>query len=200
MIAQLEVSESPIFIIGCPRSGTTIFGWSLAEHSQLWTSEEGAFLFHLFGSGQVGSVMERALSQPSPSWIRANEVTQEELLAAVGVGINAMYTRKSGGLRWIDQTPLATLMVDELAAMFPGALFLHVLRDGRKVVRSMLHFLDQWGEERREEMSRYVGPWTTDFREACRTWTKHVEAAADFEARCPDRCLTVPNEALGADP
>jgi hypothetical protein len=45
-----------------------------------------------------------------------------------------------------------------------------------------------------------TAPWAQDFAEACRTWSRFVTAALDFEAGQPERCLTVVNEALSASP
>jgi hypothetical protein len=192
--------QAPVLVVGSPRSGTTILATSLARHSALWTSDESAYLSHLLGGGRVRRILDRARQQPSPSWVSAQEVGDDEFLSYLGLGLNALYTNRSAGKRWIDQTPLNTLMIDDLGSMFPGASFLHMLRDGRRVVHSMLHFLDRFGDERRAEMSEHVGPWTTDFREACRAWSGYVDAANKFCARHTDRCLTVVNEELSRDP
>jgi hypothetical protein len=166
----------------------------------MWTSDESAYLSHLFGGQRIRKVLERARRQPRPSWISTEGVSDEEFLAYLGLGLNALYSSRSGGKRWIDQTPLNTLMVEDVGAMFPDAAFIHVLRDGRRVVHSMLHFLDKFPEERREEMAEHIGPWTTDFREACRSWAGYVDAATAFCRAHPDRCFAVANERLSADP
>ena len=46
----------------------------------------------------------------------------------------------------------------------------------------------------------YAPPWSTDFATACRSWSDHVRSAMDFEARRPDRCMTIRYEELVADP
>jgi sulfotransferase family protein len=43
-VMDLATCENPIFIIGSPRSGTSILAWSLAEHSQLEVFAESNFL------------------------------------------------------------------------------------------------------------------------------------------------------------
>jgi hypothetical protein len=200
MSGATDICRRPVFIVGSPRSGTTILASSLARHSELWTSDESAHLFHLFGAGRTARILEQARRQPSPSWVRTENVSDDEFLAHLGIGVNALYTSRSGGRRWIEQTPLNTLMIDDLAAMFPGAVFIHMLRDGRRVVHSMLHFLDKFDLERRDEMSEYIGAWTTDFEAACRAWSEYVDRALDFAASQPERSLTVRNEDLVRDP
>jgi sulfotransferase family protein len=197
---RIELCESPIFVIGSPRSGTTILAIALAQHSELWTSDESAYLFQLLGSDRIANKLEQARAQPSPSWIRTQGVSDDEFFAYLGLGLNALYTNRSGGKRWIDTTPLNTLMIGDLARLFPGALFLHILRDGREVVHSMLHFLDVFDEGRQEEMAAHIGAWSTDFREACRSWVRYVDAASAFAARHPERSLTIRHEQLAHSP
>jgi hypothetical protein len=92
-------------------------------------------------------------------------------------------------------------MADTIAEMFPQARFLHILRDGRRVVNSMIHFLDiRHGEAKAKLIAGgFVPKWASDFREACRTWCSYVQAMNNFEKRQGDRCLTVINEELVAD-
>jgi hypothetical protein len=191
--------RSPIFIIGCPRSGTTALARALGQHSQLWTSHESYFLNSLYGGGRAEDAWRRdAEREKAPSWLKTEEVSRQEFLGWLGAGVNALYTSRSGGRRWIDQTPLNTLMVDDLADMFSGAVFVHIVRDGRHVVHSMENFLRKF--EEREGAKRYVPAWATDFGEACRTWRTWVETATAFCQRNPERATTVVNERLSADP
>jgi len=133
--------------------------------------------------------------------LTAEDVGREELLRYLGVGVNALFASRSRGKRWIDHTPVQTLMMDLLGTMFPGAMFLHVLRDGRKVVNSMIHFHDALEENVRANFARagWTIPWT-DFTVACKTWREYVEAALAFGERHPERCLTVRHDHLVVDP
>jgi hypothetical protein len=197
--AGVPVCERPVFVVGSPRSGTTALPLALARHSALWTSHESYVLHQLYGNGRATDVWRRnAERRSAPSWLKTEEVSREEFLRFLGLGINALYTSRSGGRRWIDQTPLNTLMLDDLALMFPGAQFIHILRDGRDVVHSMSHFLRKF--ENRPAARTYVPAWASDFGEACRTWRRWVEAASSFCGRHPERAVTVINAALAADP
>ena len=129
-------------------------------------------------------------------------IKKEEFLAFLGVGLNALFTSRSEGKRWVDQTPVYALLADDLAHMFPGAFFIHMLRDGRKVVHSMVNFLTRYREEGLPEAIKKspLPGWSNDFAEACRTWRRFVDAALEFQGRFPDRCLTVINEQISAEP
>lgn len=200
---SFDVCPSPVFIIGSPRSGTSILAWSLATHSELWTSAESDILFYLFGEGRFEEAFNRTMARPDNAWLRQEGVDQAELLMHVGLGLNALFTSRSGGKRWIDQTPVYTLITDLLAEMFPGAYFLHIIRDGRWVVHSMINMASAFPNATTfEEMRKAerLPPWATDFRDACRTWSQFVTRANAFTMHHPDRALTVVNERLVADP
>ena len=190
---SLQICVDPVFVIGSPRSGTTALARALGRHSRLWTSHESYVLHKLFGDNRVDNAWRReAEREQAPSWLKTEGVPREEFLGYMGAGVNALYTSRSGGRRWVDQTPLNTLMVDDLGHMFPGARFVHIVRDGRHVVESMRHFLAKF--EGRPAARKYVPVWATDFREACRTWRQWVEIAEHFRNRNPERTLTVVNE------
>jgi hypothetical protein len=198
---DLAICPNPIFVIGSPRSGTSILPWALAQHSELWTSRESDILYHLFGHRRAEKAFQKAVGRPDETWLLHNGVGQTEFLGYLGLGLNALFTSRSQGKRWIDQTPLYTLMVDTLAELFPGAQFLHVLRDGRRVVHSMIHFCNLLSDDLRAQFvkSGQLPPWATDFRDACKNWRLFAETSMNFAAHHPDRCLTLRNEELLSD-
>ncbi len=49
----IQICRRPVFIIGSPRSGTSVLAWALAQHKDFWTAGETDFLFHLFGQGRL---------------------------------------------------------------------------------------------------------------------------------------------------
>jgi hypothetical protein len=184
---RTRICRNPIFIIGSPRSGTSILAWSLAQHSKLWCSQESDFLYYLFGDDCINVAYRTGMVRPDGNWLQATKVEQAEFQKYAGLGMNALFTSRSRGKRWIDQSPTYTLIPEILAEMFPGAFFVHMLRDGRKTVHSMIH-------------SGFDMPWAKDFAEACRTWRTYVEKALNFSRRFPERSLTVTNEAIAKKP
>jgi len=201
---KVEVCANPIFVIGSYRSGTTFFGWSLSHHSWLWTSGESTLITEIFDQAGVESVeraRERAVKTGEGSWLYDQDVEQRELLAHLGTGINALYTSRSRGRRWVEHTPGHTLLVDVIADLFPRAVFLHLLRDGRQVVHSMTNFANALSDERRRTLERadWSMPWP-DFETACATWRDSVETAMRFASFEPNRCLTVLHSRLVSEP
>jgi sulfotransferase family protein len=195
--ADVAICPNPVFVIGAPRSGTTVVARALAQHEDFWSGDESQVLVDLFGDGELRRNYER-LSRPDGSWLHKQGIEREEFLGYVGLGLNALFTSASRGKRWVDHTPSHALLAETIAEMFPGAFFLHVLRDGRRVVHSMVHFLQQsrWAHAERGVRE----PWMSDFRSACRVWRRYVEASAAFAGTAPDRCLTVVNDEVLRDP
>jgi sulfotransferase family protein len=192
----IEICPDPIFVVGSPRSGTTILAHALGHHSRLWTSEESHFISLLFGRAQAERAFHTLERRAWPTWLVVQGVGEREFLEYLGYGVNALFTSRSQGKRWIDHTPPSTLMLDTLARMFPGAFFLHMLRDGRRVVHSMCHIRNSPRNTPEILAIAKFEPWSDDFRAACRTWRQHVEAAMSFAEKNPARCLTVVNEQL----
>ncbi len=193
----------PVFIIGSPRSGTSILAWSLAQHSELCTEAESDIFYYLLKDGHLERAFQTSVSRPDGTWLGNHGIDLERFLAHLGLGLNALLTATTGGRRWVDQTPANTLVVDRLADMFPSARFIHVLRDGRRVVHSMVNFRNVFDNPQTAERMISAGrlpAWTHDFGDACRTWARFTRIAWEFCRRHPERALTVTNERLITDP
>jgi Sulfotransferase family len=193
------ICRNPVFIIGSPRSGTTALARALGRHPELWVSKESYVLHQLYGKGRIDRVWRHNWERATPSWLRAEGVERAEFFGFLGLAVNALFSSRSQGRRWVDQTPLYTLMAEDLADMFPGASFLHIVRDGRSVVRSMANFEDVFDDLRGEVLGDEMPPWANDFRLACETWADCVESAWRFGDAHPERCLAIRNEDLSAD-
>jgi len=200
-LALEGICPDPIFVIGSPRSGTTALAQSLNRHPALRVGKESYILHDLFQGERAEQIWERQMHRVTPCWLAHEDVDQDEFLAFVGLGLNALFSSRAEGKRWIDQTPLYTPMAGTLARMFPGAVFLHIVRDGRHVVRSMVNFERKFDEEKIKAAQRNEIPkWSQDSRHGAETWATWVDAGLDFADAHPDRCLTISNEALSEEP
>ena len=195
------ICPDPVFVIGSPRSGTTALGQSLGRHPELRVGKESYIIHDLFTGRRAQRVWDQHMHRVTPCWLAHEEVTEDEFLAFLGLGVNALFSSRAEGKRWVDQTPLYTPMAATLAVMFPGARFIHIVRDGRHVVRSMVNFERKFDESTiASALPKEIPAWAADFAEACTTWSTWVNAGLDFGADYPERCLTVHNERLAADP
>ncbi len=183
--AGVQICPDPIFVVGCPRSGTSVLSHAIAAHSGNWLGPESDFMASLIKGAKESH--EIGTRRGEHHWLSGREVSFGEFLEYIGIGINALYTNRAGGLRWVEQTPQYTRRLPDLARMFPGMRAVHIVRSGRHVVHSMIH-------------SGFDAAWATDFERACTTWVRFVESGREFVGEQPDRAIEVRNEALRASP
>jgi len=175
---QAEGRSKGVFVIGCPRSGTSVLSWSLAAHPNFWTSAESDYLLDLFGSVDLHAAFKRAASRPDGGWLTKNNVGYREFASAMGRGVEYLYESRSKGKRWVDSTPGYTLMAETLSMTCPASQFLHIVRDGRAVVCSMLK-------------SGFNTDWSDDFKKACHAWVRYASLGQRFVAAHPGRAMEV---------
>lgn len=116
----------PIFIIGCPRSGTTLLFRLLQRHRAVSTPVgEGHILWNTFQHPRTRNWTSDRLAEAD---IRTGE--RQFLYAAID--------RMSGGGRFLDKTPRNSLRIPYLLELFPGATFVLLKRDGPPTVSSII--------------------------------------------------------------
>ena len=121
-------ADSPIFIIGCGRSGTTLLRMMLDSHPRISAGEETKFLTDLQPIvGEHWSLLS-AYGFSREWWL-------DRIRAFYG-DFQAEYLAKRGKQRWAEKTPGYTFHLDFIAELFPDAQYVHVIRDGRDVALS----------------------------------------------------------------
>ena len=151
-------TERPVFIIGLPRSATTLTEQILAAHPQV------------FGAGELRLGREDFLglaegSEPSAA---SRETRALEALARldgptihrIGQGhLDRLWQLDDSAVRVVDKMPDNYLFLGLLAAVFPRAKFIHCRRDLRDVAVScwMTNFRQiRWANDPRHIASRFA--------------------------------------------
>jgi hypothetical protein len=140
---------SPIFIVGCPRSGTGLIRNLLRSHPRLTFPGESHFIPGFFraygnpGSGREASELaERILKlEWIKSWGLALDPSQFAYCrsyAEIVAGIYTEWARKENKVRWGDKTPQYVAEIPTLLEVFPNSKIIHIIRDGRDVALSWL--------------------------------------------------------------
>lgn len=193
----------PIFIIGAPRSGTTFLGNSLGRLPGI--------SYHF--EPRLTKAAARCVYDGSWSARRCGAVFRLSygalLLATLG-----------GGHRFAEKNPENSFLVPFLAAEFPDAQFVHIVRDGRDAAVS--HAEQPWltaasaASGRRGQSGQLHGPaprwWVeperreefpvvTDIARSAWCWRRFTEAALDGVAGlAAGRAAEVRYEAMVTDP
>ena len=184
---RLGREERLVFVVGCPRSGTTFLGRAIGG---------------LPGFVDFGEVTPWKAALPlRPSADELRRIL--ERIRRIGL---------AWGLRGVEQTPETAHVLAAALEAYPQALAVHALRDGRDVVCSLLERgwlnADQAGKddaglpygaeprfwvehERREEFGQ-----VSDARRCAWAWRRYVEAAR--AAAAGDRLLEVRYETLAS--
>lgn len=150
---------SPIFVVGCGRSGTTLLRLMLNSHSRISIPGE-TWYFPEFHAERVAieawpesewreCLTERiAASSVFPQLGVSRQSLRSQLdsvkradWSSVISCANVAFARDEGKPRWGDKTPGYVRYLPLIKELFPDAKILHVIRDGRDVV---LSFLQQW--------------------------------------------------------
>ena len=176
-----------VFVIGCPRSGTSILSWALATHPNFWTSKESDYLHQLFGEHRLQSAYMEAYERQDGGWLHKEQVSFAEFAAMMGSGAERLFDSRAGGRRWVDATPGHTQMVEALLGLFPAASIVHIVRDGRAVVNSMLS-------------SRFDTQWASNFDAACESWVHYASLGHQAVEDHSDRVIEVRHEDLTRNP
>ena len=117
---------APVFLIGFPRSGTTLLDMILSSHSRVACVEEKEYFFiSLADALKSGASLERigALTETETALVRKGYWRR---LAEAGVEADLV----------IDKMPLNTALLPIIRIIFPDAKILFALRDPRDVVLS----------------------------------------------------------------
>jgi hypothetical protein len=202
------LAERPIFVVGAPRSGTTMLQYMLSSHPRIHILLESNFIPRFFQHGPRAPMKRQQaihiLNVVFNSY-RYHEFPREwqgeQLAPATFVDglpdltpttfiatLFSQYAGQFGAERWGDKSPIYTGYIDLIADIFPTAQFIHLIRDGRDVALSTV---DAWDKER----------FYVDVYFAARSWKRRIRKAFASATRLgSDRYYELRYEQLTADP
>lgn len=159
-----------VFIVGCPRSGTTWIQRLLVCHPQVHTGHESD-LFDIYIGPQLRAWRRYLDPKSSSRKVGLGCYFQEDkFLDVLGEYMLKLLEPMVGDLQpgelFIEKTPSHALFIPEITELLPASRIIHVLRDARDVVASILAASKSWG-----------APWAPRHaRAATRMWVRHVDA------------------------
>jgi hypothetical protein len=144
--------KPPVFIVGCPRSGTSFLYHLLLSAGGFAEFHTQMNVFDVLEPiyGDLGVLKNREAA--TREWLRskafrvsgldAAEIEAKVMAECRGAGdflsiIMEEVARKQGVDRWIDSTPTNVPHMLRIQEDFPDARFLHIIRDARDVALSL---------------------------------------------------------------
>lgn len=124
-----------IFIVGCPRSGTTWLEHLLGAHPAIGGPGGETAIFE-----SLGALWDNA-ARPAREGL-AGWIDREDLIAAMRRCCETLFgaclSSQSGATWFLEKTPGHGWRLDLIAAVYPDAWVISIHRDGRDVARSLL--------------------------------------------------------------
>ena len=148
-------SPRPIFIVGCPRSGTTLLRLILDSHPNISCGPESHFLTDL------EAIVGRYWHRMKPFGFEKSY--WHEKIRDFFDSFQLEHAAARGKTRWADKTPKYSTKLEFINDIFPESQVVHVIRDGYDVVAS---HRDRWG-------------YKSAFECAARTWKDYIVAARE---------------------
>jgi hypothetical protein len=203
---------APVFVIGCPRSGTTLFYHMLLSAGDFAVYRAEANVFNMleprFGDPGVARNREALLAEWLPSeFFGRSGLDAEEFRARINTNCQnsgdflrifmESIAEQQKVRRWAECTPLNLQFIAEIKRTIPGAVFVHVIRDGRDVALSLaqqgwIRPLP-WDQQNKVLASGIFWEWIVDKgREDGRRY------ARDYREISFEELITRPREALAA--
>lgn len=183
----------PVFVVGSPRSGTTFLAGAVGAQPGFVDLGEVR---------PVKASVARWVALPADEAARELRVTLERVRRLAFVR----------DLRPVEQTPETSFVLPAVVRAYPGATILHVVRDGRDVVCSLLEkgWLrnDRGGQDDAGlHYGGHVRPWVeperldefaaaSEAKRAAWAWRRYLTAARAE----PEHTLEVQYERIAADP
>jgi len=145
-------SLAPVFVVGCPRSGTTYLYHVLLSAGNFAVYRAESQVFHLleprFGDLRNPANKKRLLAAWSQSRLFTatgldRRMIEEKILGECHNGgdflrlVMEQMALQQGVKRWAECTPDHILYLRRIKETIPDALVVHIIRDGRDVAVSM---------------------------------------------------------------
>lgn len=207
----------PLFVIGNPRSGTSLLRLMLSSHSRVLIPPECGFIVWLHdkyaqwtqASTQDAQARSAFLDDLNAckkfdTWGLAREQVETTILALQPQSYAALcgavvfaYARAQGKdiSLWGDKNNFYTQCVDTLIGLYPAARFLHIVRDGRDVAVSYREVM------RSSSSSPYAPHLNTDAGDIAAEWSDNVtRVEQSLSGIASSRRALVHYEDLVADP
>lgn len=189
-----------IFLVGCPRSGTTLLQSLVAAHPQITSFPESKFFLRLvypeswrtrLGLTRIGIASARA----RPNLVQfLQDIGQQQMLKYLSPNIIFMEQYAKAFIKiidelaiqqnkqfWLEKTPEHLHRIKYIEHFVPDAKFIHILRNGEDVVASLYEVSHKHPES-------WSGTWSLD--KCINRWLKDVSISKEYQAKANHLIIT----------
>jgi len=144
-------TRCPVFIVGPPRSGTTLMRLMLNAHSEIAIPDETGIFFWLYQWAGIPRIFRGPLSK------------RQQLVAALGREVTvkfddlpwtnkprkfrdvvewlfSTYAQQRQKTHWGEKTPAHVMYIKQIKRMFPECTIIYMSRDPRAIISSYLRY------------------------------------------------------------
>ncbi|MEM6798822.1 MAG: sulfotransferase, partial [Planctomycetota bacterium] len=167
----------PCFILGVPRSGTTLLRVLLGNHSQILGFPETPWIVGGYGPASLRRLCEDLVSDRTGPVATVSGISAEDVYTATREFLERLTQpalTEAGKRLPLFKTPNDAVNVDFLFRLYPNASYIHIVRDGRDVACStagakraaqLAPRLAEFGENNVVNAARRWAAWETAIRD-----------------------------------
>jgi hypothetical protein len=182
-------SKTRLFLVGCPRSGTTLLQSMLAANPDILSFPETKFFWYL-----IPLYKERwrrklkMVSKDFKPWLKdffVEQINHGEMLTRFSKFnfLRSQYTQQfieildeltatEGKTIWLEKTPEHIYYLDYIEKNVPGVKFIHLLRNGEDVVASL--------HEATQKYPQFWGGNVWNLNMCIKRWVEAVEISRQY--------------------
>lgn len=177
-VAAAPSRRGPVFVLGLPRSGTTLVDRILSSHSKIMS--KGEITDFALTMTRLGRSTDRQALLESSINMNFDELGQDYTRSVASYGVDAPYV--------IDKTPTNFLYIGLIAKALPGALIIHVKRHPADSCLAMYRTLFRMGY-----------PFSYDLNDLATYFIGYDKLMRHWHETFPDRIHDVAYETLVDD-
>ena len=166
------------FLVGCPRSGTTLLQSLIVAHSQITSFPESKFFQKIVVSQSIyeklnlapftarrvfNSFLEDIDSPDLKRLLPFNALLIPQYVTSFIQALDTITLQRQKSY-WLEKTPEHLRRINAIEKLVDEAKFIHIVRNGVDVVASLYEMTQKypeiWGQPR--ELEQYVSRWQND--------------------------------------
>jgi len=200
----INLSQEPVFIVGFPRSGTTLLQSLLITQENLISFPETHFFLSIYplvsinDIGVINSQIAENVYNVVNEKINIKFSNNEKQIISDRISKNKLFIKdffeiiiikcilkycgniNQTKIKWVEKTPYHTMFIDKIFRYYPLAKVIHIVRDPIKVILSWKKSLTHLDDLSYEELAN--------------NWIKYILIFERFNKKYGDRIITVKYE------